>query len=243
MWSLTTLRLWPMDPVPHRYQWKKCKMWYVLTFTTFTRFQYSLAHFLPSDMAPHVVSNSWGNFVGGEGQTWYDDIIRSWRAANIIPVFNIGNNGPNCKTSWYPGYHANVISVGSTEFNDRISTFSSRGPGADDMVKPELSAPGGEIRSAWHTGDNAYNTISGTSMACPHVSGLIALILERKPGLDYPRVLNAMSRTARTVRHGVDITGGNTCGGKSVNTTWPNNVFGRGRIDAVYSLNYVGTFY
>jgi len=75
-------------------------------------------------MAPNIVSNSWG---GGSGQDWYDGVIASWHATNIIPVFAIGNAGPDCGTANSPGDRENVIGVGSTEASNEISTFSSVG--------------------------------------------------------------------------------------------------------------------
>lgn len=76
------------------------------------------------DMAPDIVSNSWG---GGQGQDWYDPIIESWQAAGIVPVFSMGNSGPECGTANSPGDRPGVISVGSTEQDDTISSFSSLG--------------------------------------------------------------------------------------------------------------------
>lgn len=82
-----------------------------------------------------MVSNSWGS---SGSSNWYDDIIKSWNAAGITPVFSIGNSGSGCNTAGSPGERPNVISVGSTESNERISTFSSRGPSADGRLKPEI---------------------------------------------------------------------------------------------------------
>lgn len=75
-------------------------------------------------LAPKVVSNSWG----GDGSSpWYDEVIASWHRAGIIPVFSIGNSGPDCNTAGTPGERPRVIGVGSTNQNETISSFSSRG--------------------------------------------------------------------------------------------------------------------
>lgn len=109
--------------------------------------------------APDVVSNSWG---GGQGQTWFYSTVSVWHSAGIIPVFSVGNSGPNCESANSPGDLVNVIAVGSTNDADNISSFSSRGPARNGAIKPDISAPGHNIRSSWNTGDTAYNTISGT---------------------------------------------------------------------------------
>lgn len=183
--------------------------------------------------APDVVSNSWG---GGQGQTWFDEIINSWQAAGITPVFSIGNSGSGCNTAGSPGDRPKVISVGSTDSSDRISTFSSRGPTSDGRVKPEISAPGGQVRSAWHTGNSVYNTISGTSMACPHVSGVVALMKQKNRAATFSQIFNAITNTAE--RTGLNKSGAATCGGTSADV-YPNNIFGYGRIDAVRAVGAI----
>lgn len=75
-------------------------------------------------MAPQIVSNSWG---GGNDDAWYDGVIKSWQTSGIIPVFAIGNSGPRCKTANSPGDRPNLIAVGSTEEDNKISDFSSLG--------------------------------------------------------------------------------------------------------------------
>jgi subtilisin family serine protease len=77
-------------------------------------------------------------------------------------VFAIGNSGSRCSTAGSPGDQPNVISVGATNDKDGVARFSSRGPGAKNKaMKPEVSAPGEKVYSAWNNG--GYNTISGTS--------------------------------------------------------------------------------
>ncbi|ODM87446.1 Bacillopeptidase F [Orchesella cincta] len=125
--------------------------------------------------APNVVSNSWG---GGRGNTWYNEVIEGWHAAKIIPLFSNGNSGPSCNTANSPA-DQNVIAVGSTTIDDAISSFSSVGPTTDGRMKPEVSAPGSNVISAYHTSDTAYVSLSGTSMACPHAAGAIALLQVR----------------------------------------------------------------
>ncbi|CAL8133613.1 unnamed protein product [Orchesella dallaii] len=86
---------------------------------------------------PDVISNSWGSSVGGD--TWYNATIDAWKAAGILSTFALGNQGPSCRTGGSPGDQPGVFSVGSTDKNDRLSYFSSRGPSASNsqLMKPE----------------------------------------------------------------------------------------------------------
>jgi len=182
--------------------------------------------------APHVINNSWG---GGQGDTWYRGMANTWRAAGIIPVFAAGNSGPNCGTHNSPGDNDNVIAVAASDSADKLASFSSRGPSVGGSgigaQKPDVTAPGAAIRSAWYTGNTAYNTISGTSMASPHVTGTIALMFQANPNLSYTQIYNVLtSQTDRTTL-GVPNGGLTTCGGKAYNV-FPNFHYGYGRINA-----------
>ncbi|OXA46989.1 thermitase [Folsomia candida] len=173
---------------------------------------------------PRVVSNSWG--TASRSSTGYDDMIRTWRAANIIPVFSSGNLGGNCSSIRYPGNYADVISVGSTTKSDAISGFSSRGPSTrTPMNKPDISAPGEWIISVGQDDTKDYTAMSGTSMACPHVAGVVALLLSANPTWKYDDVLAALTRTAD--RPSVTT----KCGETPVNG-YPNYAYGYGRVNA-----------
>lgn len=122
------------------------------------------------DLIPDVVSNSWGSSIGGSD--WYNATIEAWTAAGIMHTFAIGNSGPLCRSGGSPGDQPTTFSIGSTDINDKLSLFSSKGPaggfwGIGGIIKPDVVAPGSDVRSAWHTADDGYNTISGTSMATP----------------------------------------------------------------------------
>ncbi|CAL8133611.1 unnamed protein product [Orchesella dallaii] len=188
-------------------------------------------------LAPQIVSNSWG---GSGGQTWYKDVLNSWRSSGIIPVVSIGNSGTNgCGSAGSPGDAPNVIGVGSTDADERISYFSSMGPpsgGDSSRVKPDIVAPGGQIKSAWYTSNDAYQTISGTSMACPHVSGVIALMKQKKPTLTYDEAYAAITEHAVTDTLKTDTA--SDCNDIDANN-FPNNVFGHGRVDSVDSVDAI----
>lgn len=102
---------------------------------------------------------------------------------------------------------------------------------------PFQSAPGGKVRSAWHTGDTAYNTISGTSMACPHVSGVVALMLNQNEGLEYDDITTIITSTASESLN--TTTAPAECNEVST-SQFPNNVFGYGQIDALDAVSAAG---
>jgi subtilisin family serine protease len=176
---------------------------------------------------PHVVNNSWG---GDGGVSWYRGVVQSWRAAGIFPAFSNGNNGPSCNTSTSPGDYPESFSSGATDINDNIATFSSRGPSAFGVKKPDISAPGVSVRSSLPT--DSYGSKSGTSMASPHTAGEVALLWSLYPGLS--RDISSTERKLRPATQILNTTQG--CGGDGP-TTYPNNVFGWGREDAVQAYS------
>jgi subtilisin len=122
-----------------------------------------------------------------------EDAVKYANNNGVLVVAAAGNSGPDENTIGYPGGLAEAVGVASLEDVQengtyRVSDFSSRGnPDTDgDYViteaDVELSAPGGNILSTWN--DGSYNTISGTSMATPHISGLAAKIWAENPSLN-----------------------------------------------------------
>jgi len=177
---------------------------------------------------PHVINNSWGGSLGGD--TFYNDVISAWRSVGIIPVFAIGNSGPHCNTAGSPGDQPGLISVGSTNLMDKLYISSSRGPALySHMIKPELSAPGVDVLSASSSGPEAYIEFTGTSMAAPHVTGAIALMLEADPSLEFEDILSKLEDNAdRPELSASDL----QCNEMSGNDPlWPNNAYGYGRIN------------
>ena len=171
---------------------------------------------------PHVVANSWG---GAGGRTLYDNMIAGWHTAGIVPVFSGGNNGPGCGTAGGPG-DRDVLGIGSTTDTDALSSFSGVGPSLFGTMKPELSAPGSLITSADPASDSSYSVKSGTSMACPHVAGAVALLLSRRPGLSYAEVKALLQDNAERQLQ----TTGVACSGVG-DMEFPNHQFGHGRLD------------
>jgi uncharacterized repeat protein (TIGR01451 family) len=124
--------------------------------------------------APDAINNSWGSSNPAD-DTFYP-IIQILRAAGIAPVFASGNPMAGDGSIGSPGSAPEAITVGATDRADNIADFSGRGPSFfEGEQKPELSAPGIDVLSSYP--GNYYGTSSGTSMAAPHVAGLIALMV------------------------------------------------------------------
>ena len=126
-------------------------------------------------IAHHTTRLAVGNVsISGEKSVSLDEaIIRAIEDGIVVTVAAGNNSEPTRNTS--PGRVIPAITVGAVTNTDEWSSFSNFGPEID------LLAPGTNITSAWHTGGNDINTISGTSMATPHVAGVAALYLERFP--------------------------------------------------------------
>ncbi|MFD3539054.1 S8 family serine peptidase [Streptomyces sp. NPDC058662] len=176
-----------------------------------------------ADLAPHVVNNSWG---GSGGDTWYQEIVNTWRAAGIFPAFSNGNAGPGCTTSGSPGDYANSYSSGAFDINNTIASFSSRGAGPGGIIKPNIAAPGVNVRSSVPGG--GYDAFSGTSMASPHTAATVALLWSAAPSLE-----GDVAQTESLLDGTAQDTDSAQCGGAPAD----NNVFGEGRLDALAAVN------
>jgi subtilisin family serine protease len=181
------------------------------------------------DMRPDVVNNSWGG--GSTANWWYNQAIYAWRAAGIFPVFSNGNSGPSCETAGYPGASSNVMAVGATDMSDNIASFSSRGPAdVTGILKPQVSAPGVNVISAYNNGN--VGGMSGTSMAAPHLGGEAALLWSAVPELRG----NVQLTYWIIEQSAMGITTNDGCGGDGP-TDIPNNTYGWGRIDAFEAVS------
>lgn len=193
-----------------------------------------------SDDVPDVINNSW---------RWRDEpdtvhcggyivqLMNAIEAAGIANVFSGGNTGPANTNLNSPqrikSNPVNVFSVGSVNgniaFPPPISAFSTRGPtqcpvSGNLEIHPEVVAPGENVRSAW--GQDGFNTISGTSMSSPHVSGAILLLKEAFPQLSGAALMNALYQTA------IDL-----------GSTGEDNTYGNGLIDVEAAFNWLATQY
>jgi serine protease AprX len=190
--------------------------------------QWFLAPGGDTDQAPHIINNSW-SCPPSEGcaQDTLEAAVITVRNAGIMLVMSNGNNGPACSTTTDPPalYRAS-FSTGATDSADNLASFSSRGPvtyAGKTYIKPDISAPGVGIRSAYK--DGGYIAMSGTSMASPHVAGAAALLWS-----GIPRLRGRVDFTEQLCKITARPKDYTSCGdGPGV----PNNGYGYGIVDAL----------
>lgn len=187
---------------------------------------------------PHVIVNSWGcpEFEGCNTTNFsvMETALNNLRNAGCVVVVSAGNDGSACSSVYNPAaIFEGSFSVGATNSSDVIASFSSRGSVSVDgsyRLKPNISAPGVNVRSCLK--DGSFAALSGTSMAGPHVAGLVALVISANPDLagEVDQIEDIIEQTAAR------LTSSQICNDIS-GSTIPNNTYGFGRIDAVAAVN------
>ncbi|HEU0209641.1 MAG TPA: S8 family serine peptidase [Candidatus Udaeobacter sp.] len=186
-------------------------------------------------LRPHVLNNAWactasnGCTTGSELET----IVNNTQAAGIFVVAAAGGGGPACETvSDAPAFYNAAFSAGAYDINNVLAGFSSRGPSTFDLgLKPNLTAPGVNIRSSSNTSDTSFAVTSGTSPASAHVSGVVALLWSARPDL-VRNIASTKDLLQRSANPAVTVNPPQTCAGIS-STRIPNYSFGYGRVDAL----------
>ncbi|MGD9030737.1 MAG: S8 family serine peptidase, partial [Anaerolineae bacterium] len=174
-------------------------------------FQWLLAPGDDPSMAPDVVNCSWGS--DNAHLTVFQDDLRALRAAGILPVVASGNGGPRSGSVGSPASLPEAFAVGALDQYNEVASFSGRGPSPWGEIRPHVAAPGVLVRSS--TPGGAYASLQGTSMAAPHVSGVVAMLRSVSPTLSITRTVYAITSTAFAL-------------GEQI----PNNDAGWGRVDA-----------
>lgn len=186
--------------------------------------------------AADVINNSWGFPANGAACGAINGTFAALEASGIANVFAAGNDGPGAGTAG--GYGAVTVdslrnfAVGNLDASNPsfpINSTSSRGPSicapsAPLNIKPEVSAPGTNVRSA--VNENGYALYTGTSMASPHVSGAVMLLGEAFPEASPRQKLNALYQTA------IDL-----------GTPGEDNAYGRGIIDIQAAYNFLAQIF
>ena len=196
--------------------------------------------------APHVINNSWScpEIEGCDPGNWLfmDLAIQNLRNAGVFVVVSAGNNGNACgRIDAPPSMFESSFAVAATaiqdtldgQFMDAIASYSSWGPITIDnsnRLKPDISAPGSRVRSS--VPPDGYASSSGTSMAGPHVAGVVALVISANPQLagKVDEIQDILQLTADPMVQQ------DTCGIYIANEI-PNFVYGYGRINALEAVN------
>ncbi len=191
------------------------------------------------DLRPHVLNNSWGCPTSeGCSVNSLKMIVENTQAAGIFVEASAGNAGPACSTvNDGPAIFSAAFSVGAHDSSGKLAGFSSRGPVTVDgsgRMKPELAAPGVRVRSCLP--GNRYGSLSGTSMAGPHVVGVIALLWSARPELSR-RIGDTKALLVASANPTVLLGLAELCGGVS-SDFFPNNSFGTGRVDALAAVTW-----
>jgi serine protease AprX len=182
-------------------------------------------------LAPHVVNNSW-SCPASEGcdASTLEAAVEALRKAGIVVVASATNRGPHCSTiSDPPALYKQSFTVGAFDLStDQVAGFSARGSVTYDgksYIKPDIAAPGVNVRSC--VPDDGYGYSSGTSMAAPHVTGAVALLLSAAPSFsgEVDAIEQTLTRTAQPRADG-------QCGDPRT----PNNVWGWGALDALAAV-------
>ncbi|MCX5086061.1 S8 family serine peptidase [Streptomyces sp. NBC_00401] len=153
------------------------------------------------DQGADVVSMSLGNPAQTDCTdpmaTATEELARS--SKNTLFVIAAGNTGPGNNTVSSPGCAPSVLTVGAVDRDDSTASFSSRGPAyGSHTLKPEITAPGVAISAAAAGGRGiyAYQSMSGTSMATPHVAGAAAIVKQRHPDWSAQQIKAALVSSA-----------------------------------------------
>lgn len=209
----------------------------------------------------------------GEGFYSFYDYVNQWNSLRIISIIAAGNEGPECNTIGRQASYDNTFSVGAVDVNVVLAGSSSIGPAVstkpftDDsisvgtcsttscgnqnqtcaLIKPTVVAPGVLINSSVSLNDTAYEIINGTSMAAPHVVGVVALMICANPTLKWNHKKSYEILTTTTDTSRIDLLGERNNKNNALHTyrntmcnvmlsdicnTYPNNMYGFGLVDA-----------
>jgi bacillopeptidase F len=170
-----------------------------------------------TDDLPDVVNGSWGGDV--DCDPTFVQAVQALRVLDVVTVFAAGNKGVPAVPAAYPG----AIAVGAVDRSNVVTPYSGRGPTscrAPGAIYPDVVAPGTKVRSAWPGGTR--KTLQGTSMAAPHVSGVVALIRSWNPTLSAAAVVNVVRAAAA-----------------DLGPAGPDAAYGYGLVDAFRAVNCV----
>ncbi|WP_405877372.1 S8 family peptidase [Streptomyces sp. NBC_00005] len=161
-----------------------------------------------ADQGADVINLSLGGGDTPEIDPLEAEVNKLSEEKGILFAIAAGNDGDfGEQTIGSPGSAADALTVGAVDDNDKLASFSSRGPGLDGQIKPDVTAPGVDITAAAAPGSlidkevgekpAGYLTISGTSMATPHVAGAAALLKQQHPDWKFSELKGALTGSAK----------------------------------------------
>ncbi|MBO1910813.1 S8 family serine peptidase, partial [Microvirga sp. 3-52] len=179
------------------------------------------------NMAPDVVNNSWG---GGSGlDEWYLPTVRAWRAAEIFPEFSAGNTtltnpgGPGSVA--VPANYPESFATGAVDVNNQVPGFSLRGPSPYGEIKPDITAPGVNIRSTV-PGSGYEGGWNGTSMSGPAVAAVAAMLRQVNANITVDEMEQVLLTTTTPLTD-------------SLYPISPNHGYGYGLVDAYEAVSSI----
>jgi subtilisin family serine protease len=189
------------------------------------------------ELAPDIINNSWGcpPYEGCDANSLLQvtDLVRT---AGIFIAASAGNDGwQGCSSITDPiAIYDSAFTTGAHDAQGTVANFSSRGPVTVDgsgRLKPDITAPGVGTYSTYP--HNTYTSLSGTSMASPHVAGAVALLWSAVPAL-----AGEIERTEEILLNSAAPVTASGCG-PGYEAVAPNNVYGHGRLDVLAAVDSV----
>lgn len=183
-----------------------------------------------TDDLPDVVNGSWGfDELVNVCNTEFKADIQALKDAEIAVVFSAGNAGPLSSTSVSPANYPQSFAVGSVDENHLVANHSSRGPSTCDAgIFPQIVSPGVNIKTtdlSFGGLPDSYIDVIGTSIAAPHVSGAMALLLSVNPQLTVNQLEATLVQSAN-----------------DLGDPGPDNQYGNGMLDLQAAFDLFDTF-